>query len=207
MSTEAACNTAGGFWAGTTGSTCGTINCQNIRVTCCMVDGSCNFIFMVNCTDFFLGTPVSFLSACATTTCPIINQACCLPSGACQVYRPQDCIDPFIGGVPQGQGTTCTASTCQPVTGACCHNTTCSVGSAGSCSGTFQGNNTLCGPTGNPTTCCPANFNQNNGLTVQDIFEFLAAFFSNDPRADFNGSGAVGVQDIFVFLAAWFAGC
>jgi hypothetical protein len=42
---------------------------------------------------------------------------------------------------------------------------------------------------------------------VQDIFDFLAAYFSNGPGADFNGSGAVSVQDIFDFLAAYFAGC
>ena len=29
----------------------------------------------------------------------------------------------------------------------------------------------------------------------------------NDPRADFNGVGGVTVQDIFDFLAAWFMGC
>ncbi len=54
---------------------------------------------------------------------------------------------------------------------------------------------------------CPADFNGTNGLTVQDIFDFLAAWFSGDPRADFNHANGLGVQDIFDFLAAWFAGC
>jgi Starch/carbohydrate-binding module (family 53)/Glycosyl hydrolase family 57 len=58
-----------------------------------------------------------------------------------------------------------------------------------------------------PGGCCPADFNGQGGLGVQDIFDFLAAWFANDPRADFNGANGVGVQDIFDFLAAWFAGC
>ena len=43
-------------------------------------------------------------------------------------------------------------------------------------------------------------------LSVQDIFDFLNAWFSNDSAADFNGNG-LSVQDIFDFLNAWFAGC
>ena len=54
---------------------------------------------------------------------------------------------------------------------------------------------------------CPADFNGVDGLNVQDIFDFLAAWFAGDPRADFNGVGGITVQDIFDFLAAWFAGC
>jgi hypothetical protein len=60
---------------------------------------------------------------------------------------------------------------------------------------------------GNPTTCCPANYNGVGGVTVQDIFDFLAGYFSNNIAADFNHSGAVSVQDIFDFLAAYFTGC
>ncbi len=60
-------------------------------------------------------------------------------------------------------------------------------------------------PTAAPT--CPADFNGVGGVTVQDIFDFLAAYFSNDPSADFNGVGGVTVQDIFDFLAAYFTGC
>jgi hypothetical protein len=53
---------------------------------------------------------------------------------------------------------------------------------------------------------CPADFNSSGGLEVQDIFDFINAWFSADPRADFNGGG-LAVQDIFDFLNAWFAGC
>ncbi len=54
---------------------------------------------------------------------------------------------------------------------------------------------------------CPADFNGSGTLTVQDIFDFLAAWFASNPTADFNGSGGNTVQDIFDFLSAWFAGC
>ena len=57
------------------------------------------------------------------------------------------------------------------------------------------------------TIRCHADFNGVGGLTVADIFDFLAAWFSGDPRADFNGDGVISVTDIFDFLAAWFAGC
>ncbi|MCC6320739.1 MAG: hypothetical protein IT438_04805 [Phycisphaerales bacterium] len=55
--------------------------------------------------------------------------------------------------------------------------------------------------------CCPADFNNSGDVTVQDIFDFLAAYFSQDRDADFNQSGNVTVQDIFDYLAAYFEGC
>ncbi len=54
---------------------------------------------------------------------------------------------------------------------------------------------------------CRADFNGSGAATVQDIFDFLAAYFGNAPTADVNLSGAISVQDIFDFLAAYFAGC
>jgi hypothetical protein len=58
-----------------------------------------------------------------------------------------------------------------------------------------------------PVATCPADFNHSGVASVQDIFDFLAAYFAGDPRADFNASGVISVQDIFDFLAAYFAGC
>ena len=58
-----------------------------------------------------------------------------------------------------------------------------------------------------PPPPCPADFNHSGAVSVQDIFDFLAAYFGSDPAADFNLSGQVSVQDIFDFLAAYFAGC
>ncbi len=56
-------------------------------------------------------------------------------------------------------------------------------------------------------TICAADFNCSGAPTINDIFDFLAAWFASDPSADFNGVGGIGVNDIFDFLAAWFAGC
>jgi hypothetical protein len=54
---------------------------------------------------------------------------------------------------------------------------------------------------------CAADFNNSGAVTVQDIFDFLTAWFSGDMLSDFNSSGAVTVQDVFDFLSAWFQGC
>ena len=54
---------------------------------------------------------------------------------------------------------------------------------------------------------CPADYNNSGGLTTQDIFDFLNAWFALDTRADFNRSGGLDVPDIFDFLNAWVAGC
>ncbi|MCC6321207.1 MAG: VCBS repeat-containing protein [Phycisphaerales bacterium] len=61
--------------------------------------------------------------------------------------------------------------------------------------------------TGLVTFACPGDFNLSGSVTVQDIFDFLAAYFSADPRADFNDSAAITVQDLFDFLSAYFAPC
>jgi glucose/arabinose dehydrogenase len=54
---------------------------------------------------------------------------------------------------------------------------------------------------------CPADFNADGTVSVQDIFDFLAAYFGGLASADFNGVGGVTVQDIFDFLAAYFSPC
>ena len=56
-------------------------------------------------------------------------------------------------------------------------------------------------------TSCFADFNCSGATNVQDIFDFLAAWFAGNPNADFNGVGGINIQDIFDFLAAWFMGC
>jgi glucose/arabinose dehydrogenase len=58
-----------------------------------------------------------------------------------------------------------------------------------------------------PCPACPADFNASGGLDVQDIFDYLNAWFAGNTRTDFNASGSLDVQDIFDYLNAWFAGC
>ncbi len=54
---------------------------------------------------------------------------------------------------------------------------------------------------------CPADFNRDGTISVQDIFDFLTAWFAGNPAADINGVNGLSVQDIFDFLGVWFAGC
>ncbi len=53
---------------------------------------------------------------------------------------------------------------------------------------------------------CPGDFNASGKLSVQDLFDYLAAYFSGEPRADFNDSGTISLQDLFDYLTAYFAG-
>jgi hypothetical protein len=54
---------------------------------------------------------------------------------------------------------------------------------------------------------CMADFNGDGILTIQDVFDFLNAWFAGDPRANFDGMNGLQVADIFDFQNAWFAGC
>ncbi len=53
---------------------------------------------------------------------------------------------------------------------------------------------------------CAADFNCSTQVDVQDILDFLGAWFAGHSSADLNGDG-LNAQDIFDFLATWFAGC
>lgn len=53
----------------------------------------------------------------------------------------------------------------------------------------------------------PADFNGVGGATVQDLFDFLTAYFPQHLRADVNRGGALTVQDIFTSPANDFTGC
>jgi hypothetical protein len=56
-----------------------------------------------------------------------------------------------------------------------------------------------------PSSCRP-DVDGNIGLSVNDLFAFVAAFFGPG-GADYNRSGTTTVQDLFDFLAGYFAGC
>lgn len=58
----------------------------------------------------------------------------------------------------------------------------------------------------NPPSCV-ADFNGNGTANVQDLFDFLNAWFNANPAADINNNTLLDVQDIFDFLNLWFAGC
>ena len=150
------------------------------------------------------------------TTINIICQAgvCCQSDGSCTLAvsgSPPTCSSGTV--VVSG---TCSPNTCPaPSTGTCCNGSTCATGVAASaCTGVntlFTSGGTTCNASGNhKTPCCEADFNHVGGITVQDIFDFLSAWFAKNPNANItnNGAGAPTVQSIFDFLSAWFAkGC
>jgi len=99
---------------------------------------------------------------------------------------------------------------CDQSAGACCFGATCSVTTIPVCSGTFRrfaGAGTACNAPGDlRVPCCKADFNQLGTVTVQDIFDYLNAYFMQQPAADTNGGG-VSIQDVFDFLRGYFSGC
>jgi hypothetical protein len=140
--------------------------------------------------------------------------ACCTGS-SCAVIAVTSCTG---GGTVFFPGATaCSPTTCLPP-GVCCRGATCNT------SILLQGNCTVTGGTAGAafvvssscnaapvsmTPCCFANYNKINGITVQDIFDFLTDWFSGSPYARVGSNGATGVltvQNIFDFLSNWFAG-
>jgi hypothetical protein len=199
--------TCGGF-GGTyivNGTACGPSG-QCPLGACCLPTGVCvTGQSQPQCTSQS-GTFQGVGSTCSPNNCPQPTGACCnLANGFCGVLTQASCAA-IANTAWQGPLTTCTPNPCS-LTGACCNGSACSVTTSGGCAGQWQGAGTACGAPGNPTTCCPANFNLLSGVTVQDIFDFLNAYFSASPAADFNGVGGVTVQDIFDFLSAYFVGC
>jgi hypothetical protein len=71
----------------------------------------------------------------------------------------------------------------------------------------FSGVGIVCGSEPNPVPCCPANFNGVGGVTVQDILDFITAWFAADTRTDFNHDGVLAPIDLLDFLTRWMSGC
>ncbi|MCC6321356.1 MAG: hypothetical protein IT438_07970 [Phycisphaerales bacterium] len=185
------------------GTACSSPPCPPTGACCTRTStGDCSMITQQACNTTDHGVWFGASTTCAATDCAAMG-ACCF-SNICLPSPPSVCRDVGGLGAFQGFGVPCTPSPCA---GACCNGTACTVTTAAACTGVFEGSGIACLSPGNPTTCCPANFNGASGVSVQDIFDFLAAYFSNNPAADFNSSGALSVQDIFDFLAAYFAGC
>jgi|GEM_PF-4276112 len=154
---------------------------------CCFVDGPCQVALIGACPPN--STPLASGSVCSPNGCPQPSGSCCLADGSCSVvFGAAACSGTFtIAGV-------CSPNPCpQPIfTGACCNTSTgaCCNTSTGACAvvtdtacaslgGTFSGNNTLCVPNPcTPVANCPADFNNSGGVSVQDIFDFLSAYFA-----------------------------
>jgi hypothetical protein len=177
------------------------------------------------CCQPFTACQVTTLSGCNTVTgfvwtsggaCSPVD-ACsgvCCTGTTCVVAGATDCT---AAGTSFIAGGTCSPNSCAPA-GVCCRGATCNstITSAGACTasgaaGAFFATGTgTCnsGPVSN-SPCCYANYNKVNGITVQDIFDFLGDWFAGNPFANTGGTGAAGslnVQNIFDFLSDWFNG-
>ncbi len=173
---------------------------------CCLPTGACFILNPTACASADVGgTAGAAGSVCSPNPCAQPTVACCAADGSCTNVDSTVCTTG--GGTPQAAGSTCSPNPCPQTNGACCNDTACTITTAGGCTGTFKGGGTTCDFVGNPVTCCKANFNAVGGVTVQDIFDFLTAYFSASQTADINGMGGVTVQDIFDFLSLYFAGC
>ncbi|HMN40428.1 MAG TPA: hypothetical protein PKE29_06245 [Phycisphaerales bacterium] len=112
------------------------------------------------------------------------------------------------------------AGPCVAPAGVCCRGATCTtaITTGAACTGSLAG--ALAGATfatgaacnagaGTTSPCCYADYNKVNGVSVQDIFDFLNDWLAGRPFARVGGDGTTGVldvQNIFDFLNAWLAG-
>ena len=206
--TAATCSTLGGQFIGAS-SVCGP-NSTCPLGACCLPSGACAANISQNSCTTQSGTFQGVGSVCGSVNCPQPSGACCTSSGGCADVTQATCT--LFGGTWRGALTTCATQNCSPATGLCCRGATCVASVLSSaCTGAntqyIAGSTATC-PGNNTSPCCKADFNKVGGITVQDIFDFLTAWFSADSSANItsNGAGAPTVQSIFDFLAAWFAG-
>lgn len=62
-------------------------------------------------------------------------------------------------------------------------------------------------PNSDPAPVCAADFNEDGSLSIQDMFDFLAAYSSRSLTADMNHNDSVTVQDLFDYLRIYQQGC
>ncbi len=197
------------------GTVCGPGSASNPPCgtgACCSTDGVCTAaITAAQCTAVagrvYKGNDV----ACTTTLCPVPSGACCFANGACLERTSSQCAS-FSGTFLPG---TCSPNPC-PQPGVCCRGSTCAIGiTQAGCTAVapvgafFAASGTACNTAANHASpCCYADFNKQAGISVQDIFDYLNAWFAVSPYCKINGDGATApvVQDIFDFLNLWLAG-
>ena len=181
---------------------------------CCNTAGACSMTVQSACTGnrIFQG----LYSACTPNPCPQ-PRACCDAGWNCFMTVPSQCA--AQGSISGAEGSTCSPTSPCPI-GVCCRGATCSSSvTLADCSNPGTGIGAVyaqgplgasCNTTGNRSSpCCYADFNKTGGVTVQDIFDYLAAWFGGSPFARVGGDGTGGAptaQSIFDFLAAWFGG-
>lgn len=183
---------------------CGSTACCDAYTGACIVVPFpllCNSIFFANV-------------ACQPHPCPPpITGACCnILTGICTMVGPASCEG--ANSAYFGDNEPCLPMICS---GSCClgpfyggTGTVCATLLQPDCEaqgGFFRGLASVCDATTTAIACCAVNFNGVDGVTIQDLFDFVEAYFDQSPRGDFNLNNTVSVQDIFDFLGAYFSGC
>lgn len=180
------------------------------------------------CCQTFTACTVSSQSACGATggsvwtsggACTPIDRCtgvCCTGS-ACAAASVTGCTGAGLVFMP---GVTCSPGPCV-ASNVCCRGATCSTtfATAASCSGTliagqsagaaYRAGSACNAGAISVAPCCYADYNKANGITTQDLFDFLNDWFGSSPFARTGGDGGAGalaVQNIFDFLSNWFAG-
>jgi hypothetical protein len=145
---------------------------------------------------FQVNGPCTFTAVCCSVTAGV-------GPGVSRTYTGSgsfDCTATFAGNVPDiapflvvepCPPPTCGTDVCIPSgippRGACCTGTMCVLTVSENCAGAgqvFLGIGTVCRPFvrgGTVNACCPADFNGMDGVSVQDIFDFLAEWSAGCP--------------------------
>lgn len=167
------------------------------RGSCCQFTGECAITRQIDCSATWTSG-----GACAPNPCPITIALVRAGAGRGTV-------------VSQNPPATCPTSCTLVVSNA----TMIELAAQPQTDSTFTGWSGLCTGTG---PCqfsavasgdaianfrCRAEFDDVSGVGVGDIFGFLNAWFSRDPRADIDGFDGVNTADIFGFLNAWYRAC
>ena len=185
-------------------SLCRSLRAQPI-ITCCLPSGSCLNLTITTCVQLG-GHDVSACAACTPTG---TSGACCAQNGSCILSSQTSCTAPssFLGS-----GTACSAAACA-APGACCRASGCFLAPITQCAGSlsnFVGPSTTCASIagGRATPCCIADYDRSGVISLNDLFSFLAAYFSGQTQlADTNADGRLSIQDVFNFIEVYTTGC
>ncbi len=178
---------------------------------CCLPEGVCTAGITEPGCIAWRGTFRGVGTTCVGVSCPMPLGACCSVTGACSLLPANICT---LFGQWRGPGTLCPAACLPP--GVCCRGSTCATGVAatdcvpqGAAGAVFISGTQACNISGSRSSpCCLADFNKLDGIDIQDIFDFLNAWFAQNSLANFGGQpgAALTIQNIFDFLNAWFVG-
>lgn len=143
---------------------------------------------------------------------PCDSAGSCCSGYACSVtFDAQSCAGTFT------MGQTCAPNPCLPPTVLCCRGTTCAIIPPAQCTvpagvGVRVLFDLPCNVSGAAAApCCYADFNHDDLVNLDDLFQYLAAWFGGDVAVytKIGGDGAAlpNFEDLLIYINLWFAGC